>query len=104
MKVFNLSIAENMTIPRHFFELDRAVREQARSEDSIASLLPVGLGEHGDDYNKLFMLTFSDIVLGGRDIISVLDVTAGKLQAILNETNARLWQPDTSSERPGKIE
>jgi multiple sugar transport system substrate-binding protein len=85
-------------------ELDQAVREQSDSFNSIPTLLPIGLGERGDAYNDLFMLTFSDIVLGEGDIPGVLNANAAKLQKILNESDARFWLPDKADERPGKIE
>ncbi len=85
-------------------ELARAVREQSGSARALPTLLPVGLGERSDEYNKIFMLAFSDIVLGGRDIPPVLDAAAAKLQAILDAEGAGLWAPDKVGGRPGKIE
>jgi multiple sugar transport system substrate-binding protein len=85
-------------------ELTRAIEEQAASAKAIPTLLPVGLGERGDRYNSLFMLTFSDIVLGGMDIGEVLDANAAKLQQILVESKAALWAPDKAAGRPGKLE
>ena len=71
---------------------------------AVPTLLPIGLGERGDAYNSLFMLTFSDIVLGEGDVTAVLSANAAKLQKILNESGAGFWLPDKSGERPGKIE
>jgi multiple sugar transport system substrate-binding protein len=96
--------AEGAGISLPLRELGAAVREQSSSPASITTLLPIGLGERGDDYNKLFMLTFSDIVLGGTDIAAVLNANAAKLQRILDESNASFWPPDKAGERPGKIE
>jgi multiple sugar transport system substrate-binding protein len=90
--------------PRPLDELGRAVQAQAGSANAIPTLLPIGLGERGDEYNGLFMLTFSDIVLGSRDISSVLDSNARKLQRILDETGAKSWLPDVSEARPSHIE
>ena len=81
-----------------------AVNKQENSPASIPTLLPIGLGERGDDYNNLFMLTFSQIVLQGMNIASVLDENAKELQKLLDAENARCWLPDVSGERPCKIE
>jgi multiple sugar transport system substrate-binding protein len=85
-------------------ELSKTVDNQANSLDSILTLAPIGLGEHGNDYDKLFVLTFSEIVLEGNEIQAVLDSNAEKLQKILDEENAKSWPPDISEGRPLKIE
>ena len=84
--------------------LSNAVDAQLVSERSIPTLLPVGLGTSGSTYNEIFMLTFSEIVLEGKDASSVLDENAKELQSILDKQNARCWLPDVSGERPCKIE
>lgn len=91
-------------VPPRLRELCAAVDKQASSPDSVPTLLPIGLGERGDDYNKLFMVTFSEIVLEGRDIGAVLDANAGELQKVIDEENAKCWLPDVSEARPCKIE
>lgn len=91
-------------IPESLRELSRAVRDQADSPISIPTLLPIGLGERGGDYNNLFMMTFSEIVLGGKDPGTILNANAGELQRIVDEANARCWLPDVSGERPCEIE
>ncbi len=50
------------------------------------------------------MLTFSEIVLEGKEIQGVLDRNAKKLQGIIDKENLESWLPDTSAERPCKIE
>jgi hypothetical protein len=50
------------------------------------------------------MLTFSEIVLEGRDMTKVLNANAGELQKVIDEENAKCWLPDVSEERPCKIE
>ena len=91
-------------VPRYLQELSAAVRRQAASRDAIPTLVPIGLGERGDDYNNLFMLTFSQIVLEGRDASAVLNSNAALLQKLIDEENAKCWLPDVSEERPCKIE
>jgi multiple sugar transport system substrate-binding protein len=97
------STAENDT-PRNLKELSAAVDRQANSSESLPALLPIGLGERGSDYNQLFMLTFSEIVLEGGDIKKVLDTKAKEMQTIIDEQNLSCWLPDISNERPCKIE
>jgi multiple sugar transport system substrate-binding protein len=99
-----LAAAGGSELPPNLRELVEAVRAQAESGISIPTLLPIGLGEKSDEYNKVFMLAFSDIILGGRDIPTVLASCAARLQAILNATGARFWPPDASDGKPGRIE
>lgn len=74
------------------------------AKDSILTLMPIGLGDQAGNYNSYFMLTFSEIVLEGKDIQGVLDRNAKKLQDIIDKENLECWLPDTSAERPCKIE
>ena len=91
-------------IPPDLRELSTAVSRQAGSSVSIPTLLPIGLGERGDDYNSLFMLTFSEIVLDDGDIQTALDTNAAELQMIIDEEKAGCWLPDVSKERPCHLE
>ncbi len=99
-----LATADDAGLSPGLRELAKAVREQSGSPLAVPTLLPIGLGERGDAYNNLFMLTFSDIVLGGGDVASILNASAAKLQDILNESRAGFWLPDKAGGRPGKIE
>jgi len=91
-------------LPEELESLGRAVDDQAVASDSIPTLLPVGLGERGSDFNDLYMLTFSEIVLRDGDAAAVLRRNAADLQAIIDETGAGCWLPDVSDSRPCKIE
>jgi multiple sugar transport system substrate-binding protein len=91
-------------VPPYLHELSAAVDRQANSGNPVPTLVPIGLGERGDEYNNLFMLTFSEIVLEGRDMTKVLNANAGELQKVIDEENAKCWLPDVSEERPCKIE
>lgn len=95
---------EKGSLPRQLQELSAALDKQANSRYSIPTLLPIGLGERGGDYNNVFMLTFSEIVLEGRDSTKVLNANAAELQKILNRANSRCWLPDVSEKRPCQIE
>ena len=43
-----------------------AIKTQQRSKDALASLLPVGLGAQGGNYNRVFTDTFTRIVINKR--------------------------------------
>jgi multiple sugar transport system substrate-binding protein len=91
-------------VPPYLRELSAAVDRQASSGNPVPTLVPIGLGERGDEYNNLFMLTFSEIVLEGKDMTKVLNANAAELQKVIDEENAKCWLPDVSEERPCKIE
>ena len=91
-------------IPEYLVSLNRAVARQSETAGGIPTALPTGLGEYGDAYNRIFMLTFSDIVLGGKDPALVLEENAKKLQALLDKAQAPFWPPDKSDGKTGIIE
>lgn len=63
----------------------RAVAATQSAPDAVISLLPVGLGDKGGEFNKVCLDTFQRIVLMGEDIPKVLE-EQGKLLAALMET------------------
>jgi multiple sugar transport system substrate-binding protein len=65
---------------------------------SITSLLPVGLGEQGGAYNRVFVDTFQSIAVNGNEIQSVLDEQAENLQGVLDTVEASCWTPDPESD------
>lgn len=91
-------------IPQRLRELSSAVEKQAGSRYSIPTLLPLGLGARVDDFNNLYVFTFSEIVLEGKDPTKVLNAKASELQRIVDEENAKCWLPDVSEARPCHIE
>ncbi len=98
------SLADS-NVPESFRALNSAIQKQANSKNSVLTLLPIGLGERGGEFNTFYMLTFSEIVLDGKDIQIVLDTNADELQKILTEENASCWLPDTvEGGRPCEIE
>ena len=99
-----LSGAASDATPAYLRNLDKAIKDQMNAKDSILTLMPIGLGDQADNYNSYFMLTFSEIVLEGKDIQGVLDRNAKKLQDIIDKENLDCWLPDTSAERPCRIE
>jgi len=91
-------------ITESFRGLNSAIQKQANSQNSVPTLLPIGLGESGGDFNIFYMLTFSEIVLDGKDIRTVLNANAVELQKILSSENASCWLPDRVEGRPCEIE
>ncbi len=77
-----------------------AVTKQSGSKDAMVSLLPIGLGAKGGDFNNVFLDTFQRIVLKNEDIQSVLNTEATTLQGIMTDTKAACWAPDPPSDGP----
>ncbi len=80
--------------------LASAVQAQAGSKDALVSLLPMGLGAKGGEFNKVYMDTFQRIVIRNEDIKTVLAAQANALKAIMDETKAPCWAPDKASNGP----
>jgi multiple sugar transport system substrate-binding protein len=80
-----------------------AVQKQASSKDALPSLLPIGLGAKGGDFNNVFLDTFQRIVVKNEDVQMVLDAQAKTLQGIMDETKAGCWAPDPPSDGPCKV-
>jgi multiple sugar transport system substrate-binding protein len=80
-----------------------AVAAQQDAPDALQSLLPIGLGDDSDDFDKVFTDTFTRIVLKGEDVTAVLDDEAGVLQGIIDRTGAPCWAPDPASNGPCQV-
>jgi multiple sugar transport system substrate-binding protein len=80
-----------------------AVQKQSSSKDALVSLLPIGLGAKGGDFNTVFLDTFQRIVIKNEDIQTVLDSQAKTLQSIMDDTKAACWAPDPPSDGPCKV-
>ncbi len=74
-----------------------AIEKMQSAKDALPTLLPIGLGERGGEFDKVFMDTFQLIVLRGQKPRAVLDREAGALQRLMTETGAPCWQPDPPS-------
>jgi multiple sugar transport system substrate-binding protein len=74
-----------------------AVKLQQRAKDALPSLLPVGLGGQGGNYNRVFQDTFTRIVINNEDVTTVINDEAQKLQAVLDAAQAPCWKPDPPS-------
>ena len=77
-----------------------AVAKQAAAKDALPSLLPIGLGGKGGEFNKVYTDTFSQIVLRNGSVQQVLDEQGRILQGIMEETKAPCWPPDPKSDGP----
>jgi multiple sugar transport system substrate-binding protein len=75
----------------------RGVKKQQKAKDALASLLPVGLGTQGGNYNRIFVDTFTRTVVHSENIRSVLNDEGAKLQDVLNAAKAPCWKPDPPS-------
>lgn len=67
------------------------------AKDGRASLLPVQLGAKGGEFNKLFVDTFTRIVLRNEDIKVVLGEQGKLMDTLIKEAGAPCWAPDASS-------
>jgi len=75
-----------------------AVAKTQDAKDALPTLLPVGLGDKGGEFNKVFTDTFQRIVLRNEPVRAVLDAQAEVLRGIMTSTNAPCWAPDKPSQ------
>jgi multiple sugar transport system substrate-binding protein len=80
-----------------------AVKLQQTSPAALPSLLPIGLGTEGGNFNKVYRDTFTRIVLRKEDVTTVLNDEAQILQAIMDKTGAPCWAPDPPSNGACKV-
>jgi multiple sugar transport system substrate-binding protein len=66
--------------------------------------LPIGLGQHGGEFDKVFMDTFQLIVLRGQKPRAVLERQAETLRRLMTETGAPCWLPDPPSTGPCQVQ
>ncbi|MGI9111454.1 MAG: ABC transporter substrate-binding protein [Gaiellaceae bacterium] len=74
-----------------------AVKLQQTSASALPSLLPIGLGAEGGNFNKIYRDTFTRIVLRKEDVGNVLNEQGAALQALMTKTGAPCWAPDPPS-------
>jgi multiple sugar transport system substrate-binding protein len=77
-----------------------AIALTENSKNSLASLLPVGLGTHGGEFDKVYTDTFQLIVLRGQPVRAVLDRQADALKRVIEVSGAPCWAPDAPSKGP----
>jgi multiple sugar transport system substrate-binding protein len=76
----------------------QAIQAQSSASDGLPALLPVGLGAKGGDFNKVYVDTFTRIVVNKEPVQTVLEDQAKILQGILNDVKAPCWSPDPAGE------
>jgi multiple sugar transport system substrate-binding protein len=74
-----------------------AIEKMQSAKDALPALLPIGLGQRGAEFDKVFMDTFQLVVLRGQKPRAVLDREAETLNHLMTETGAPCWQPDPPS-------
>ena len=74
-----------------------AIERTGQSKESVAAMLPVGLGTKGGEFDKIFLDTFQRIVLRGEAPRAVLDRQGAALGRIMQAANAPCWAPDAPS-------
>jgi multiple sugar transport system substrate-binding protein len=75
-----------------------AVQEQQNAPDAHPALLPVGLGSHSGEFDRIFTDTYQRIVLRGQDIHQVLQLEGRQMQHVLDVAKAPCWPPDPPSQ------
>ena len=75
-----------------------AVQQQQSAHDALPTLLPVGLGSHGGEFDKIFLDTFQRVVLRDQAVKQVLDHEAEDMQRVLDAAKAPCWTPDPASQ------
>src|ERR1700730_2290008 len=74
-----------------------AIEKMESARDALPALLPIGLGQRGGEFDKVFMDTFQLVVLRGQKPRAVLNREAETLKSLMTETGAPCWQPDPPS-------
>jgi multiple sugar transport system substrate-binding protein len=80
-----------------------AVKLQQTHPKALPSLLPIGLGAEGGNFNNIYRNTFTRIVVRKENTTSVLAEQAAALQAIMDKTGAPCWRPDPPSQGACKV-
>jgi multiple sugar transport system substrate-binding protein len=75
-----------------------AVASTQNAKDALVSLLPVGLGAKGGEFNKVYLDTFQRIVLRNEPVKDTLEAQAKALDTIMKDTGAPCWAPDKPSQ------
>ena len=81
-----------------------AIEKMQSAMDALPALLPIGLGQRGVEFDKVFINTFQLVVLRGQNPRAVLNRQAETLNRLLMETAAPCWQPDPPSTGACRIE
>ena len=74
-----------------------AIAKTQSAQDALPALLPIGLGERGGEFDRVFMDTFRLVALRGQKPRAVLDREAETLRRLMTETGTPCWAPDPPS-------
>lgn len=72
----------------------RALNDQSSHKDARVSVIPVGLGAKGGEFNKFFYDTFTRVVIRNEDVKTVLKEQGAALETFMKEANVPCWAPD----------
>lgn len=81
-----------------------AVTATQTSKDAVISLLPVGLGDKGGEFNKVYMDSFQRIVLQNEPVADVLKTQGETMAKLMSDTKAPCWAPDAKSDGACPVE
>ncbi|UNK39997.1 extracellular solute-binding protein (plasmid) [Shinella sp. H4-D48] len=81
-----------------------AVTATQSAPDAVISLLPVGLGDKGGEFNKIYMDAFQRIILQDEPIADVLKLQGEALNKLMADTKAPCWAPDAKSDGACPVE
>lgn len=81
-----------------------AVNATQNAPDAVISLLPVGLGDKGGEFNKVYMDAFQRIILQNEPIADVLKAQGEVLTKLMAGTGASCWAPDAKSDGACPVE
>lgn len=85
-------------------QMTAAVDATQKAPDALISLLPIGLGDKGGEFNKVYMDSFERIVLRDEPVPEVLAAQAKVLSDLITTTGAACWSPDAASDGPCPVE
>ncbi|WP_165224203.1 ABC transporter substrate-binding protein [Affinirhizobium pseudoryzae] len=77
-----------------------AITAMTEAKDALPTLLPMGLGDKGGQFNQVYVDTFERIILAGQDVKQVLNDQAEVLRSLMKDTKAPCWAPDAASDGP----
>ena len=80
------------------------IAAQTTSPEANPGLLPVGLGELGGQFSKVYTDTFQRILLAGQPVRDVLDQQGQTLKGLIEQAKAPCWAPDAPSQGPCPVE
>jgi len=81
-----------------------AIAQTQTAKDALPALLPIGLGTHGGEFDKVMLDTFQLVVLRGTAPHDALAREAPILQKIMTDSGAPCWAPDPPSTGACKVQ